>query len=120
MAVSGIHPEPQRNPSRVSVDRKTEGLYESIGLEDKMIGVGKKVACWQLATLTPIPLHPMYSRLRCLLPQSRDGSMRRYGVGLVAGLAALSGVAGGRARAVKYAGRAGPLYLFNRREDVSM
>ena len=39
---------------------------------------------------------------------------------MAAGLAALSGVAGGRARVVKYAGRAGPLHLFNRREDVSM
>jgi len=67
MAVSGIHPEPQRNPSRLSADRKTKGLYESTGPEDKMIGVGKKVACWQLATPTLIPLHPMYSRLQCLL-----------------------------------------------------
>ena len=66
-----------------------------------------------------MPLRLMYSKLRCLLLQPGDDSMGRYGAGLVARLAALFGVAR-RAHAVKYAGWAGPLHLFKRREDVNM
>ena len=48
MGVSGIHPEPQRNLSRLFADRKTKGLYEGTGLEDKMIGWVRKLPAGDL------------------------------------------------------------------------